>query len=177
MKIACLGWGSLIWKPEALPLESEWHPDGPMMPVEFSRIGDGGELATAICMGAPLVQACWAILATESIELAVAALREREGIPAKREDGVGMLMAQRRSHSKLAEWASEREIDALIWTALPPRFAGVEGLIPSSEDALEYLRSLEGEKRAHAFDYIRQVPAQLDTPYRRAFHQHLDLHA
>ncbi|MDU1189996.1 MAG: hypothetical protein E6990_18890 [Enterobacter sp.] len=52
MKIACLGWGSLIWKSGALPVAGEWQTDGPSLPVEFCRVSDGGELATAICMNA-----------------------------------------------------------------------------------------------------------------------------
>ena len=29
MKIAILGWGSLIKEPRGLPIEGEWQPDGP----------------------------------------------------------------------------------------------------------------------------------------------------
>ncbi|WP_244555204.1 hypothetical protein [Pantoea eucrina] len=88
MKIACLAWGSLIWKPGELPVAGEWHADGPALPVEFCRIGDGGELATALCMNAAPVNVYWAVLASVSLPEAVAALRLREAIPDEREDGV-----------------------------------------------------------------------------------------
>jgi hypothetical protein len=45
MNIACLGWGSLIWKPCALPIASDWFNDVPELPIEFARLGDSGELA------------------------------------------------------------------------------------------------------------------------------------
>lgn len=173
MKIACLGWGSLIWKPGALPLASEWYQDGPAMPIEFSRVGDGGELATAICMNAPLVQVYWAVLSVDSLPLAISALREREQIPAERVDGVGSLVLKSRPTGMLAEWAAEKKLDAVIWTGLPPRFESSEGRIPCAEDVLKYLDSLEGEKRKHAHDYMKQVPAEFDTPYRKVIREQL----
>ena len=173
MKIACLGWGSLIWKPGKLPLASEWQPDGPAMPVEFSRVGDGGELATAVCMNAPLVQVYWALLSAGTIQQAISSLREREQIPASREDGVGLLILKSKQTGELASWAAQKKLDAVIWTALPPRFDGLEGRIPCIEDVLDYLSSLAGEKRKHAQDYIKQVPAEFATPYRKAIREHL----
>ena len=143
------------------------------MPIEFSRIGDGGELATAICMNAPLLQVWWALLDTESLPLAIASLREREQIPAEREDGVGMLVLNSKPKGALAEWAAEKALDAVIWTALPPRFAGTEGRIPCAEDALHYLSSLTGEKRQHAREYMQQVPAGFATPYRDVIREQL----
>lgn len=176
MNIACLAWGSLIWKPGSLPLQSEWKPDGPGLPVEFSRVGDGGELATAICMDAPCIPVYWALLTSKTLQDAVSALREREQIPASREDGVGILLPQRTQTGPLTHWAADKALDAIIWTALPPRFAGIEGYIPSLEEAITYLQTLTGEARSHARDYILQVPETLTTPYRQAICASLNWH-
>lgn len=173
MKIACLGWGSLIWKPQQLPVAGEWHPDGPKLPIEFSRVGDGGELATAICLNAPLIQVYWAELRVETLPLAILALREREQIPASREDGVGILVLNGKPVGALAQWAAERALDAVIWTALPPRLHHQEGRIPSEDEALAYLDSLEGETRQHAQEYVNQVPKAFETPYRQAIRERL----
>ncbi len=167
MKIACLGWGSLIWKSGPLPVAGEWQTDGPSLPVEFSRVSDGGELATAICMNAPAVPVLWAWLDAETLSVACQALREREGIPEERCDGIGSLLIAGRPTGLLSEWAVERGIEAVIWTGLPPRSASLEGRAPTVDEAIVYLDSLSGEARQHARDYIGQVPEQIDTPYRR----------
>lgn len=167
MKIVCLGWGSLVWKPGELPVAGEWHHDGPALPIEFTRVSDGGELATAICLNANPVPVLWATLATHSLSEACQALREREGIPEERVDGVGSLHITPHSTGVLADWARQRGIDALIWTALPARIDSIEGKVPTTEAAIAYLQGLTGEEREHAKSYIQQVPEQIDTLYRR----------
>lgn len=169
MKIACLGWGSLIWKTGDLPVASPWHHDGPAVPIEFVRIADGGELSTAICLNAKPVQVLWAWLNTASLESACRALRLREAIADSRVDGIGMITVTENATGPLAEWAQTKGIEGLIWTGLPARMAGTEGQIPTLDDARHYLQNLTGETREHAFHYIEQVPAQIDTVYRRAF--------
>lgn len=166
MIIACLGWGSLIWKPGALPLASEWFNDGPELPIEFSRVGDGGELAMAICLNAPPCQVLWALLDIKSLDKAVQALKTREKIPYDRQDGVGIFAINSSTVGVLGKWAADRQLDAVIWTALPPRFEDVEGLIPSLDDVLSYLISLDGETLTYARRYIEKVPEQINTPYR-----------
>lgn len=176
VNIACLGWGSLIWKPDTLPLAGDWYSDGPEVPIEFSRVGDGGELATAICLNAPSVQVYWALMAVDTLDHACAALHEREQIPLERQDGVGRLLTASASPTPqgvLTRWAQERKIDAVIWTALPPRYMDIEGRIPTEQDAVAYLTSLSGETLQHARAYIERVPAQIDTPYRRAFERQM----
>jgi hypothetical protein len=47
MRVSIIGWGSLIWRPEVLQIESRWRRDGPSLPIEFARIsGDGKRLSS-----------------------------------------------------------------------------------------------------------------------------------
>lgn len=171
MKIACLGWGSLIWKPGNLPVASEWFTDGPRLPIEFSRVGDSGELATALCANAEPVPVLWAWLAAPSLDAACNALKQREAIPQERDDGIGSLMIQGQPTGLISQWAQAHGAQAVIWTALPPRIHGVEGRVPTADEAIAYLASLRGEARQHAGDYLAAVPRQIDTAYRRAIEQ------
>ena len=50
MKIAILGWGSLLWQPKDLQFDKEigWSKNGPMLPIEFARISKDGRLTLVI---------------------------------------------------------------------------------------------------------------------------------
>jgi hypothetical protein len=48
MRIAILGWGSLIWKPNGLPMSGDWKRGGPVLPIEFSRVSSDGRLTLVI---------------------------------------------------------------------------------------------------------------------------------
>ena len=55
----------------------------------------------------------------------------------------------------------------LVWTNLPARFNGRDGVAPSEEEVIGYLLALEGEARDRAEAYIRNAPNQVDTAYRK----------
>lgn len=48
MRIAILGWGSLIWNPNGLPIRGDWQRGGPVLPIEFSRISSDERLTLVI---------------------------------------------------------------------------------------------------------------------------------
>lgn len=176
MRIACLAWGSLVWKWEPLQLASSWSEDGPALPIEFAREGDGGELATALCTGVSDVQCLWALLAEPDLRTACEQLRVREQIPAKRRDGIGCIPTLDASSvydARIARWAEARDIDGVVWTALPPRSKGVEGRMPTVDEAVTYLQGLQGEVLAHAEDYVRRVPRSIATGYRTVIERRL----
>jgi hypothetical protein len=52
MRIAILGWGSLIWDPRDLPISGPWQCGGSVIPIEFSRISENG-------LSAPHTPAFW----------------------------------------------------------------------------------------------------------------------
>ena len=175
MKIACLAWGSLIWKPGVLPVASAWYDDGPRLPIEFAREGDNGELATVICSGKPEQTAWWAMLDVTDLGQARELLRQREEIDPRHPEWVGDTETDSNGAfgATICAWALGKDLDAVVWTALPPRCEGVDGQAPNEVDAVLYLDGLTGEKREHAEQYVRRVPAVIATQHRAAIERAL----
>ncbi|TWI55729.1 hypothetical protein IQ22_01662 [Pseudomonas duriflava] len=176
MRIGCLAWGSLLWKPGPLPLASSWMNDGPLLPVELCRECDGGELAVALCDSAPESPTYWALLAVDDLDTARELLRQREGISPQRPEFVGSIPARENAgpyDEKIRAWADEKQLDAVVWTALPPKSRSTEGRLPTPDEAVAYLAALHGDTQAHARDYVRQLPLELRTPYRSVIEQRL----
>ena len=170
MKIACLGWGSLIWDPRALPIQREWFKDGPLAPVEFTRQSSDGRITLVIDLQAAPVRLLWALMLPTELETAKEALRDRERITGSNwSSRIGSWQSERDPPNEmraLPAWAAAHGLDAVIWTALGPRFNG-QDIRPCSEQVIEYLRSLTGTARENAERYIRCAPRQIDTEYRR----------
>lgn len=180
MKIAVVAWGSLLWKPAPLKLASGWHPGGPRLALEFCRVSeDTPELALALCPGACLCPTYWAWLDTGDLEAARAMLRAREKITPERPEWVGSVPVEGGSHGQDATtatidaWRRARGIDAVVWTALPPRFRGQDGRAPDPHEVLQWLATRSGDVREAAAHYIRRTPAHIDTRYRRLIEAHL----
>jgi len=89
MKIACLGWGSLIWNPGSLLIRREWFNDGPLLPIEYSRISNDGRLTLVITENVKPIRTLWALMATEDLAEAKKSLKEREGC--KYESDIGSI--------------------------------------------------------------------------------------
>jgi len=170
MKIACLGWGSLVWNPRSLPIQRRWFEDGPFMPVEFTRQSRDGRVTLVIEPKASTVRVLWAVMLSTELQPAMEALRDREGITA--DNWMSRIGSWERGHGDpqsipgLQDWARARRIDAVIWTDLPPKFNDKE-TTPSENEVIKYLRSLRGTVRDNAEHYVRRAPRQIDTDYRR----------
>lgn len=170
MNIVCIAWGSLLWKPGVLKLASGWHPGGPPMPLEFVRQSDDSpELALVVCESARLMPTYWAYLDTHSLDEARAMLQAREKVRSGHPEWIGSIPSVdgAQTNPRIAAWLKEKRIDAAVWTAVPPKFDGQEGKVPTADQVVGWLDSCEGEQRAAAEDYIRRTPAHIDTHYRR----------
>jgi hypothetical protein len=103
-------------------------------------------------------------------EAAQAALAGREGAGIH---AIGLWPGQSPKHdcgsAEIALWGEESGFDAVIWTALRPRFGGVDGAAPQDAVvAAAYLATLTGEARVRAGEYVRQAPGQVRTVFRAA---------
>lgn len=173
MLIACLGWGAPVWDPGDLPRRGPWFTDGPFVPLEFARQAKDGPLTLALVPERPQVRSLWTILATAGLDAACQALAEREQIPARNlREHIGVWTRDSFHPSdalfqRIEAWAQPLGLDAVIWTSLPPCFAGEEGRVPSPWEAVAYLDQLAGEGRRRAEEYVRRTPRQIDTDIRR----------
>ena len=179
-KIACLGWGSLIWDSGSLQMEGEWHRDGPEVRVEFVRKSGNGLLTLVLFDRAEPVRSHWVWIDAVDLDSAVRNLAEREGRGRK----FSLLNIGRWPERgadprilDLASWAGRQGADHVIWTALPPKFTDGEsgkdqnGKWPSEDEAVEYLTNLPDDIRAAAQEYVRRAP--VDTAYRRCIFREL----
>jgi len=124
-RIACLGWGSLIWDPRELPIRREWFKDGPFAPVEFTRQSQDGRITLVIDPDSAPVRVLWAQMVPTKPDEAKEALRLREKTTEK---NIGSWEADDNAPENtpknipdLPAWAKSHGLDAVIWTALPPK--------------------------------------------------------
>lgn len=178
MKIACIGWGSLVWKPDNLLIHREWFMDGPFLPLEFTRQSIDGRLTLAITAKLKPLRTLWALMATNDLEEARASLCNRELKSTKNMDKYISLITVDSVYSGqldliVQDWVQKLKLDAAIWTNLPPRFMETDNRIPTYNEAIIYLKELDINKRKVAEEYIRRAPRQIDTFYRRGFEKEL----
>jgi hypothetical protein len=181
MRIVCLGWGSLIWDPSELPIEGEWHSDGPFLPVEFARQSRDDRITLVLVPGRKAVPTLWADMSITDLDEAIKALQAREGTSTA---NIGVW--HRRSKQEeaptgkndtvqavIASWAQKREIDAAIWTNLPPKFDETNDHVPTANEVVAHLQRLEGDARKKAEEYVRRAPKQIRTDYRQVIEDKL----
>lgn len=178
MKIVILGWGSLIWNPLDLPISGKWQQDGPVLPIEFSRISDNGRLTLVIDErhGAD-VPTRYALSPRSTLGEAVADLQRREGCPV---ENIGVVevathcisprAAERHPNAceRIKTWAAGKGFDAVVWTALGRRFKDRINVPFSPAAAVRYLQGLPASQKESALEYIRNAPPEVITPVRQA---------
>lgn len=178
--------GDLPFLQRPLPEKSHECPDQRIHDLlirEMLRIESKAKLLNSWCQKVVLEQLCassHALSAFNTHDLARASesLRLREGMPRSR---AGDLIAHwRRGENPIAEpdatisrWAAGKGLEAAVWTKLPPKFAGIDGRIPTEAEVIVYLQALEGETQAAGEEYVRRAPRQIATAYRRAIERAL----
>ena len=179
MKIACIGWGSLIWNPGSLLIHRQWFMDGPFLPIEYVRKSNDGRLTLVITENAEPVRTLWALMATDDLDAAKKSLYRREGITKEcteknMKEYIGSVSKTANpdelignSQKIIFHWLTHLDLDAAIWTNLTPKFK--DGIIPTIDQAITYLKDLDINAFTNAEEYVRKTPKQIDTDFRRRF--------
>jgi hypothetical protein len=189
-RIAILGWGSLLYEPRSLQIQTPWRRDGPSLPIEFARKSgldsNGGErpdklpyLSLVLYPGNSRITTYWTLSQIPDLDLARGArenLKTREGCNI---DKIAYLPAPRGSagsgsnvpgvHHIIQNWLDSKraEVDVVLWTNLGPNFTSQETL---AQDAISFLEDLRKRGRDQkAEEYIRKAPSQTQTPLRDEF--------
>lgn len=170
--IVCVGWGSLIWCQKTLPVAGAWQTDGPDLPVEFVRESRDERITLVICDGVPAIRTLWVALDVRKLDAAKQALAAREGVkPANIRYSIGCWSPTEASKdpgaAAIGQWASERNLEGVVWTALKPKI-GDEYRAPTQDEVIGHLGGLQGTERNVAEEYIRLAPRQIVTAYRTA---------
>lgn len=171
MRIAVLGWGSLVWNPERLAAHihaGEWVTGGPVLPMEFSRLTGDGRLVLCIdsAVGSP-VETRWVLSLKEIVAEAVADLAARERVHPERIGGFVLATGESRTFHRsvvpaITAWASGRALDAVIWSDLPSNFKSF-----SVARAVAYLQKRDPDEAARAREEFRRATREEETPLRR----------
>jgi hypothetical protein len=177
MKIAVIGWGSLIWDPCDLPKEGTWQEDGPDLPIEFSRISRDARLTLVIDQtDGKTVKALYVLSPRTALDDAREDLRKREQTSDEnigwvdivgKTDSYQTYPKQANVHEIIKKWCQEHRYDAAVWTALTSNFRKETDREFSVVAAMEYLAALPKNVRKEALRYIKNAPDCVDTPVRK----------
>lgn len=182
MRIAILGWGSLLWEGgrEFDDWHNQWQYDGPKLKIEFSRVSRRRSGALTLVIdeeaGSPTTVA-WCLSKRQSIEDAISDLRSREDTTVK---NIGRIILDKHtarqghpspSGNSIIAWGENKKLDAVIWTALKSNF-GKEAKRSFSVDAvITYVKTLSATGKVKAAEYVWRAPDFVQTPVRSALQQ------
>ncbi|MGI9482198.1 MAG: hypothetical protein ACR2OR_07565 [Hyphomicrobiales bacterium] len=179
MRIAIIGWGSLLWDLENLAphVVSGWsYGGGPRLPLEFSRVSPKRKHGLVVIIdpdhGVPCPTSHIESVRSE-LGAAVDDLAARERAPVERIGHAHLETGQINSsnpplNTVLTGWLEETHFDACVWTDLPANFQEHWEEPFSISEGIKYLKTLDPVSLDEAKRYIENAPQETVTPLREA---------
>ena len=163
----------MIWDKRDLDIEEEWYKDGPLLPVEFTRISSNGRVTLIIDQEAEPVQVLWAKMTMTDVKTARESLRVREDCSLNRIHWIDQGSAGENVVQEIIKhWIKVKGIDGAIWSGLS--FSERTNYQrPTIEAIIEHLTALLGEIAHLAETYVRRTPVQVATVYRARIEEDL----
>ncbi|MEO1020104.1 MAG: hypothetical protein AAFY56_20800, partial [Pseudomonadota bacterium] len=181
MRIAIIGWGSLVWSPEPLKITKPFSPIGPQLSIEFARISGDGRLTLVVDEKVGTIcQTYCAPSACTDIPEAVKDLQKREGTPSTKHIYFHSLAGPQSRQAasvipntvkRINDWLIKAPFDAAVWTGLPANFEERRKMEFTPVAAVNYLETLNDERKLKALEYIENAPDEIQTPVRIQFNK------
>lgn len=181
--IVYVGWGSLLWNSDDLPVVGIWEKTDFKLPVEFSRISDlgRGRLTLVIDEKNGTLNNIWYIKTKASLNESIKRLRRRESTTKSNVSYINLKSKKKRINNTpssavaiIEQWAKKNKIDAVIWTSLTSNWKVVRGVEYSCEDAYKYYLESTDEKQRQILDYIvlAEKVGEIRTKCMKTFLKH-----
>ncbi len=178
-KIAVIGFGSLLWDLDDLApkVSGEWKMyEGPILPLEFSLVSRKRHCALALVIdyldGTPC-PTCVIDSVRSDVGTAVIDLADRERMEPVNIGFVDRVTGEshacrEETRNTLWDWIKNSNYDGVVWTDGERNFETLTGNSFNLQAAQDHLWSLQGMSLEEARRYIRNAPARVETPLRRA---------
>jgi len=178
MKIAYLAWGSLLWDYTKLNLKSSWKNSGLQLPLNFSRISDRGKGRLTLVIDnetGKLNDTYIAKTKTSNLNKAISNLKTREKTKKSSIGYVNLLEKSSRTKllkgfqiDQIVNLAKENNLDAIIWTDIPPNFDEITGMKINSINAMKYIDSKKDKKKTYIkiikYIFLCKIYGKIHTP-------------
>lgn len=177
---AIIAWGSLIGesRDEFDKQHDSWLREGPVLPIEFSRISATRNYALTLVIDPDngiQTRTWFAISKRKDAEDAACDLRSREGTTIR---NIGIYNARtgvicsRWSFiaDKVKMWAEMKGFCAVVWTDLISNFVERTGHLFSAQSGVDYVSTLPHEGKSAMRNYFAVVPPEVVTPFRALAH-------
>ena len=175
---AILGWGSLLWEGGADfdRWHDDWRYDGPSLSLEFSRVSSSRLRALTLVIDpehGSATKVAWCLSKRKDPDDAAADLRCREGCAIKCIARLELPLTEsnppkQERAAAVAEWATSRKLDVVIWTALESNFETEVKRPFSIPEALAHVQRLPAPAKARAAEYVWRAPEFVRTQLRTA---------
>ena len=183
MKIAILGWGSLLWDTDTEKgkefhrcCSGKWEiAQGLKLPLEFSRISESRNDALTLVIDEMHSTQCsvsYVMSKRKALSDAIFDLRSREGTTCKNigywTTGSGTSKFEA-TQERIRAWAKKSSLDAVVWTALESNFTQKNKANQtdfSVENAIRHIKNLTREGKTNAAEYVWRAPDEIRTKLR-----------
>lgn len=178
MKIAYLAWGSLLWDYSLLKLKSQWLESSLQLPLNFSRISDKGKGRLTLVIDnetGKLNSIFISLTKITNLNKAINQLKQREktkksniGYVNSSDNSFRSNILNKEQIQKIFELSIRNNLDAIIWTDIPPNFKEITGNKINTQNALNYINSKKNKIKTYIkiikYIFLCKLFGKIKTP-------------